>query len=170
MIKKDDSCSSPSSMRQSHSEHLTNRSRENSISRQSSKTPVNLTSSTGDHREVNSSEVTTANSSNANLSSKMSSSSPISLSEKSNHQNDHVSSNGVSSNNNGIINQREQFTMNGPEKILPSPSTDRKEFEFSKVNGESKISTLKCLLVWSRHSLFRCLDNSPKRNETKTSN
>lgn len=134
MIKKDDSSSSPNSMRQSHSEHLRSPTRENSLSRQSSKTPVNLTSS-GDHRENNSSEVNTVNNSNANSSSKMSSSSPISLSEKSNHHNENASSNGINSigNNN---NHRDHFSMNGPEKILPSPSTDRKDFEFSKVNGE----------------------------------
>lgn len=138
MLKKDDSCSSPSSLRQTHSEHQRSPTRENSLSRQSSKTPVNLTSSSGDHRENNStSEVTTANNSNANSSSKMSSSSPISLSEKSNHQNENISSNGINSNNgNGNNNHRDQFSMNGPEKILPSPSTDRKDFEFSKVNGE----------------------------------
>lgn len=161
MLKKDDSCSSPSSLRQTHSEHQRSPTRENSLSRQSSKTPVNLTSSSSDHRENNStSEVTTANNSNANSSSKMSSSSPISLSEKSNHQNENVSSNGINSNNgNGNNNHRDQFAMNGPEKILPSPSTDRKDFEFSKVNGE--YNTLDIYLSYHSKSLSfpRCLDN-----------
>lgn len=164
MLKKDDSCSSPSSLRQSHSEHQRSPTRENSLSRQSSKTPVNLTSSSGDHRDNNSnSEVTTANNSNANSSSKMSSSSPISLSEKSNHQNENVSSNGINSNNNGNgnNNHRDQFAMNGPEKILPSPSTDRKDFEFSKVNGE--YNTLGIYISHMHYSkslsFSSCLDN-----------
>lgn len=31
---------------------------------------------------------------------------------------------------------------NGPEKVLPSPSMDRKEFDFSKVNGEYSLRIL----------------------------
>jgi hypothetical protein len=70
--------------------------------------------------------------------------SPLPSSEKLNH---HPSDN--SHNNNGVSvnsSQREQqhreqqqfssHALNGPEKILPSPSIDRKDFDFSKVNGE----------------------------------
>lgn len=64
---------------------------------------------------------------------------PLLTSEKLNH---HASDNSL--NNNGVSQQREQQQQqfathsigNGPEKILPSPSIDRKDFDFSKVNGE----------------------------------
>jgi hypothetical protein len=67
--------------------------------------------------------------------------SPLPPNEKLNH---HASDNSL--NNNGVSQQQQreqrdqQFSSqgmgNGPEKILPSPSIDRKDFEFSKVNGE----------------------------------
>lgn len=73
--------------------------------------------------------------------------SPLPPSEKLNH---HTSDN--SHNNNGVSQQQreqqqqqqQQFAashtlLNGPEKILPSPSVERKDFDFSKVNGELKI-------------------------------
>jgi hypothetical protein len=59
--------------------------------------------------------------------------SPLS-SEKSNHHNENVNNNGVSGNNHS--QQFANQSSNGPEKILPSPSIDRKDFDFSKVNGE----------------------------------
>lgn len=44
------------------------------------------------------------------------------------------------SHNNGLSNSashNQQFSaINGPDKILPSPSVERKEFDFSKVNGK----------------------------------
>lgn len=63
--------------------------------------------------------------------------SPLPPSEKLNH---HTSDN--SHNNNGVSQQQreQQFAashvLNGPDKILPSPSIERKDFDFSKVNGE----------------------------------
>lgn len=51
--------------------------------------------------------------------------------------------------------------MNGPEKILPSPSTDRKDFEFSKVNGEYNTLGIYILHMHYSKSLYfpSCLDN-----------
>lgn len=70
--------------------------------------------------------------SNANSNSKVSPS-PLSTSEKSNHHSEIMNNNGVNSNNHS---QYSSHSLNGPEKVLPSPSIDRKEFDFSKVNGE----------------------------------
>jgi hypothetical protein len=130
--KKDDINSSPNSTRPPIDQLIRSpvRERENSISRPSSKTPANA-SSTSEHQN-SSLEITTANS-NANSNSKISTS-PLSMNEKSNNQND---SNGINNNNNNHSQQFSSHAMNGPEKILPSPSTDRKDFDFSKVNGKS---------------------------------
>lgn len=97
--------------------------------RSSSKTP-NI------HNDHNSGDV------NSPISNAKIPQSPLPSSEKLNH---HPSDN--SHNNNGVnSSQREQqhreqqqfssHALNGPEKILPSPSIDRKDFEISKVNGE----------------------------------
>jgi hypothetical protein len=106
------------------------RDRENSISRPSSKAPANASSSS--ELQSSSLDVSTANS-NANSNSKHSTS-PLLMNEKSNHQIENIGSNGI--NNNNHSQQFSSHAVNGPEKILPSPSTDRKDFDFSKVNGE----------------------------------
>lgn len=67
--------------------------------------------------------------------------SPLSSSEKSNHHNDNMNNNGVSGSNHS--QPFSSHSMNGPDKVLPSPSIDRKDFDFSKVNGE--------LEVWHLH-------------------
>lgn len=122
--KKDESGSSPSALRQN--ENLRSPIAETPQSRPSSKTPVHCNSNS--EQQNNSLELSSSNS-NANSSSKVSPS-PL-PSEKSNHHNENV-------NNNGVNNHSQQFANqpNGPEKILPSPSIDRKDFDFSKVNGE----------------------------------
>lgn len=68
--------------------------------------------------------------------------SPLPPSEKLNHHTNDNShnNNGVSQQQRDQQQQQQQFTashaINGPDKILPSPSVDRKDFDFSKVNGE----------------------------------
>lgn len=76
-----------------------------------------------------SAELNSSNS-NANSNSKVS---PSPVSEKSNHHSEGMM------NNNGVGNHNQQYSshsMNGPDKVLPSPSIDRKDFDFSKVNGK----------------------------------
>lgn len=128
--KKDESGSPPSSVRPN--DNLRSPIAEAPHSRPNSKTPVHCNSSSEQHNsalELNSSN------SNANSNSKVSPS-PLSSSEKSNHHNDNMSiNNGVSGSNHS--QPFSSHSMNGPEKILPSPSIDRKDFDFSKVNGES---------------------------------
>ena len=122
--KKDESGSSPSSLHQN--DNLRSPIAEAPHSRPNSKTSVHCNSNS--EQQHNALELNSSNS-NANSNSKVSPS-PL-LSEKSNHHND-------SANNNGV-NHIQQFanqSSNGPEKILPSPSIDRKDFDFSKVNGE----------------------------------
>lgn len=126
--KKDDSGSPPSSMRPIDS--LRSPIAEAPHSRPSSKTPVH--SSANSEHLNNTLELNSSNS-NANSNPKVSPS-PISSSEKSNHHNDNMNNNGLSSNNHS--QQFSSHSLNGPEKILPSPSIDRKDFDFTKVNGE----------------------------------
>lgn len=122
--KKDESGSPPSSVRQC--DNLRSPSADAPHSRPNSKTPIHCNTSVdlaNNAVELNSSH------SNANSNSKVSPS-PHSMSEKSNHNKDNGSNNGLS-----VSNHSQQFS-NGPDKILPSPSIDRKDFDFSKVNGE----------------------------------
>lgn len=126
--KKDESGSPPSSVRQN--DNLRSPIADAPQSRPNSKTPVHSNSNSEHHN--NTLELNSSNS-NANSNSKVSPS-PLSSSEKSNHHNDNVNNNGVSGNNHS--QQYSSPSVNGPEKILPSPSIDRKDFDFSKVNGE----------------------------------
>ncbi len=66
--------------------------------------------------------------------------SPLPPSEKLNHHSsDNSHSNGISSSHREQHQQQyPPHVMNGPEKILPSPVVERKDFDFSKVNGELK--------------------------------
>jgi hypothetical protein len=126
--KKEESGSSPSSVRQN--DNLRSPIAEAPLSRPNSKTPSH--SNLNSEQQNNTLELNLSNS-NANSNSKVSPS-PLSSSEKSNHHNDSMNNNGVSGNNHS-----QQFTnqsLNGPDKVLPSPSIDRKDFDFSKVNGE----------------------------------
>lgn len=126
--KKEESGSPPSSIRPS--DNLRSPIAEAPHSRSNSKTPVH--SSANSEHQVNTLELNSSNS-NANSNPKVSPS-PISSSEKSNHHNDSMNNNGVSSNHHS--QQYSSHSLNGPEKILPSPSIDRKDFDFSKVNGK----------------------------------
>lgn len=122
--KKDDSGSSPSRL----SENLRSPVADSQHSRPSSKTPVHSTSNS-EHMNNASAELNSSNS-NANSNSKVS---PSPVSEKSNHHSEGMM------NNNGVGNHNQQYSshsMNGPDKVLPSPSIDRKDFDFSKVNGK----------------------------------
>lgn len=126
--KKDETGSPPSSVRQN--ENLRSPIAEAPHSRPNSKTPVH--SNSNSEQQSSTLELNLSNL-NANSNSKVSPS-PISSSEKSNHHNESANNNGLSSNNHSqqFMNQ----SLNGPEKVLPSPSIDRKDFDFSKVNGE----------------------------------
>lgn len=98
-------------------------------SRPSSKTPVHSSAMSDQQNAID------LNSSNSNANS-VSKVSPSPLSEKSSsHHNDNAI-NGLGSSNNHS-QQFSSHSSNGPDKILPSPSIDRKDFDFSKVNGES---------------------------------
>lgn len=71
---------------------------------------------------------------NSSLSSSKFTSTPVPSNEKLNHhigENPH--NNGMNNNNH---NQQFPSHINGPEKILPSPSVERKEFDVSKMNCE----------------------------------
>lgn len=126
--KKDEAGSPLSSIR--HNDNLRSPIAEAPHSRPNSKTSVHCNSNSEHHN--NTLELNSSNS-NANSNSKVSPS-PLSSSEKSNHHNDSMNNNGVSGNNHS--QQYSNHSLNGPEKILPSPSIDRKDFDFSKVNGE----------------------------------
>lgn len=124
--KKDDAGSSPTRL----SESLQSPIADSQHSRPSSKTPVHSTSNS-EHLNNASAELNSSNS-NANSNSKVS---PSPVSEKSTHHNEGMmNNNGVSGNNHS--QQYSSHSMNGPDKVLPSPSIDRKDFDFSKVNGE----------------------------------
>lgn len=139
--KKDESGSPPSTIRQS--DNLRSPIAEAPHSRPNSKTPVH--SSLNSEHQSNSVELNLSIS-NANSNSKVSPS-PLSSSEKSNHHNDSMNNNGVGSNNHS--QHYSSHSLNGPEKILPSPSIDRKDFDFSKVNGEYFLLSLFIDLGWN---------------------
>lgn len=147
--KKDDSGSPPSSIRQI--DNLRSPIAEAPHLRQTSKMPVHNSANT--EHQNNSLELNSSNS-NANSNSKVSPS-PLSSSEKSNHHNDSMNNNGVSNNNHS--QQYSSHSLNGPDKILPSPSIDRKDFDFSKVNGECSCSQIEVKL-----DLKLSLDNNEK--------
>lgn len=127
--KKEETGSPPSSIRQS--DNLRSPIAEAPHSRPNSKTPVHSTANS--EHQSSALELSSSNS-NANSNSKVSPS-PLSLSEKSNHHNDSMNNNGVNSSNHS--QHFSNHSMNGPDKVLPSPSSiDRKDFDFTKVNGE----------------------------------
>lgn len=139
--KKDEPGSPPSLIRPS--DNLRSPIADATHSRPNSKTPIHC--NTSGEQANNSLELNSSNS-NANSNSKVSPS-PLSSSEKSAHNKDN-GNNGLS-----ISNHSQQFS-NGPDKILPSPSIDRKDFDFSKVNGESKISASLITLIVLRGLFF----------------
>lgn len=100
---------------------------QHSHSRSSSKTPIHTTSSAGSDHASN----VDMNSSNVKIPQ-----SPLPPSDKLNHHSVESLHNNNGVNNNHNQQQFPSHTINGPEKILPSPSVDRKDFDFSKVNGE----------------------------------
>lgn len=100
---------------------------QHSLSRSSSKTPIHTSSAEGSENPNITGDM------NSSLSSSKFTSTPLPSSEKINH---HV---GENPHNNGLSNnhnQQFQSHINGPEKILPSPSVERKDFDVSKMNCE----------------------------------
>lgn len=126
--KKEESGSPPSSARQS--DNLRSPIADAPHSRSSSKTPVHSSLSNDQH---NNTSALISSSSNPNSSSKVTPS-PVLSNEKSNYHNESLNNNGLSGSNHN--QQYSSQLLNGPDKVLPSPSTDRKDFDFSKVNGE----------------------------------
>jgi hypothetical protein len=117
-----------------------NNSRQQSES--SLRSPISDIATGGARSITKTPNIHTNNDSGGDLSNAKIPQSPLPPSEKLNH---HASDNSL--NNNGVSQQQreqhqreQQFTShgmgNGSEKILPSPSIDRKDFDFSKVNGE----------------------------------
>lgn len=95
----------------------------------SPKTPVAVKT----HTPLSDTSSSNLNSSNLNSISKITTS-QLSLSENmSSSNNNENMNNGLNINNNHL---QPVASMNGPDKLLPSPSNDRKDFDFSKVNGE----------------------------------
>lgn len=124
--KKEQSGSPPGNMqRDRQSESLQSPSTadvQHSHSRSSSKTPINVNSGGNEHTNA----VSEMNSPIANAKIAPS---PLPSSEKSNHHGD-------GAHNNGLSNSQPFSSANGPDKILPSPFVEKKDFDFSKVNGE----------------------------------
>jgi hypothetical protein len=128
--KKEQSGSPPGSNRERQCESLRSPATadgQHSHSRSSSKTPIHINSGDGSENP------NIAGDMNSSMSSSKFTSTPVPSNEKLNH---HIGDNPHNNGMNNNHNQQFPSHINGPEKILPSPSVDRKDFDVSKMNCE----------------------------------